>query len=63
MVLFSYFQVTVQYKRKGNEYKPMFVHTVVISAMHQKGVSLDAQREELKEKVVKVIATLYYVYV
>ena len=49
-----HFQVTVQYKRKGNVYKPMFVHTIVISAMHQKGVSLDAQREELKEKVVKV---------
>lgn len=49
-------QVTVQYKKQGNEYKPMFVHTIVISAMHQKDVPLDTQREELKEKIVKVIA-------
>lgn len=36
----------------------MFVHTIVISAMHQKDVSLDKQREELKEKVVKVTAII-----
>jgi len=45
----------------------MCVHTVVISAMHQKGVPLDEQREELKEKVVKVIILLYnwgiYIYI
>lgn len=48
-------QVTVQYRKKGNEYKPVFVHTVVISAMHQKDVPLDVQRKELKEKVVKAV--------
>lgn len=32
----------------------MFVHTVVISVMHQKDVPLEIQKEELKEKVVKV---------
>lgn len=48
-------QVTVQYKKQGNEYKPMFVHTIVISAMHQKDVPLDTQREELKEKIVKAV--------
>ena len=49
-------QVTVQYKKRGNEYTPIFVHTIVISAMHQKGVPLDTQREELQEKVIKVMA-------
>ena len=54
-------QVTVQYKKQGNVYIPMFVHTIVISAMHQKDVPLDTQREELKEKVVKVTATIYVI--
>ena len=39
----------------------MFVHTIVISAMHQKGVSLDVQREELKEKVIKVIVCACFI--
>jgi len=47
-------QVTVQYKKEGNDLIPMFVHTIVISAMHQKGIPLSTQKEELKEKVVKV---------
>lgn len=46
--------MTVQYKKQGNEYIPMFVHTIVISAMHQKDIPIETQREELKEKVIKV---------
>jgi len=48
-------QVTVQYKQEGNTLTPMFVHTIVISVMHQKGIPLEEQRKQLKENIIKVI--------
>jgi len=45
-------QVTIQYKREGGAVVPMRVHTIVISAQHDDGVSNEEIRAGLKEHVI-----------
>jgi len=45
-------QVTIQYKRDGGAVVPVRVHTVVISAQHDDGISNEEIRAALKEHVV-----------
>ncbi|KAL7856456.1 hypothetical protein SRHO_G00153550 [Serrasalmus rhombeus] len=46
-------QVTVHYSQDNGAVIPRRVHTIVISVQHDDYVSLDEQREVLKEKVIK----------
>ena len=48
-------QVTVEYERKGNEIKPIRIHTVLISTMHTEDISLDHLRCEVKKHVIDPI--------
>ena len=47
-------QVTVEYKLEGGACIPLRVHTIVISTQHSPDISLEDQRIQLLEKVVKV---------
>jgi len=48
-------QVTVEYKFDGGACVPIRVHTVVISTQHDETITLEQIREQLLEKVVKVV--------
>lgn len=54
------FQVTVQYVQKSGTVVPQRVHTVVISAQHDDGVSLEEQKKVLKEQVIKAVVPSKY---
>uniref|UniRef100_H3D2R7 S-adenosylmethionine synthase n=1 Tax=Tetraodon nigroviridis TaxID=99883 RepID=H3D2R7_TETNG len=53
-------QVTVQYVQKSGTVVPQRVHTVVISAQHDDGVSLEEQKKVLKEQVIKAVVPPKY---
>eukprot|EP00800_Vazella_pourtalesii_P006399 TRINITY_DN1823_c1_g1_i2.p1 TRINITY_DN1823_c1_g1~~TRINITY_DN1823_c1_g1_i2.p1 ORF type:complete len:259 (-),score=53.29 TRINITY_DN1823_c1_g1_i2:544-1320(-) len=44
-------QVTIEYKKKGNEFTPMRVHTVVISVQHSADISIGDLRKQLREQI------------
>ena len=48
-------QVTVEYRFDGGACVPIRVHTVVISTQHDETVTLEQIREQLLEKVVRVV--------
>ncbi|OHT07195.1 S-adenosylmethionine synthase [Tritrichomonas foetus] len=48
-------QVTAEYERNGSEQKPVRIHTVLISTMHNDSISLDDLRAEVKKHVVDPI--------
>ncbi|XP_012675977.1 S-adenosylmethionine synthase-like [Clupea harengus] len=48
-------QVTVHYTQKNGALIPRRVHTVVISVQHDDFVSLDEQKDILREKVIKAV--------
>lgn len=50
----SKFKVTLEYREECGVCIPVRVHTVVISVQHSEDVSLEKQREELKEAVIQV---------
>lgn len=52
--------MTVQYVQKGGTVVPQRVHTVVISAQHDDGVSLAEQKKVLQEQVVKAVVPSKY---
>ncbi|XP_060951478.1 S-adenosylmethionine synthase-like [Limanda limanda] len=53
-------QVTVHYTQENGAVIPRRVHTVVISVQHDDYVSLEEQKEVLKEKVIKVVVPSKY---
>ncbi|KAM9701287.1 S-adenosylmethionine synthase-like isoform 1-T1 [Menidia menidia] len=48
-------QVTVHYGQQGGAVVPLRVHTVVVSVQHDEQVSLQQQRQVLREKVVQAV--------
>lgn len=52
--------MTVQYVQKSGTVVPQRVHTVVISVQHNEGVSLEEQKEVLKEQVIKAVVPSKY---
>jgi len=53
-------QVTVEYKKEGNEITPLRVHTVVISTQHAPDIHIDKLRSELLEHVIKAVIPAKY---
>ncbi|XP_049320828.1 S-adenosylmethionine synthase-like [Astyanax mexicanus] len=53
-------QVTVHYSQENGALIPRRVHTIVISVQHDDYVTLDEQREVLKEKVIKAVVPAKY---
>ena len=53
-------QVTVHYTQKNGALIPRRVHTVVISVQHDDFVSLDEQKDILREKVIKAVVPAKY---
>ncbi|XP_070707673.1 S-adenosylmethionine synthase-like [Pempheris klunzingeri] len=53
-------QVTVHYTQESGAVIPKRVHTVVISVQHDDYVSLEEQKQVLKEKVIKVVVPSRY---
>ncbi|XP_062331019.1 S-adenosylmethionine synthase-like isoform X1 [Osmerus eperlanus] len=53
-------QVTVHYTQENGAVIPRRVHTVVISVQHDDFVSLEEQKEILKEKVIKAVVPSKY---
>ena len=47
-------QVTVEYKFEGGAAIPLRVHTIVISTQHEPDITLEEQRKQLREKIIKV---------
>lgn len=56
----SSFQVTVHYTQEHGAVVPKRVHTVVISVQHDEDVSLEEQKQILKEKVIKAVVPAKY---
>jgi len=52
-------QVTIQYKREGGAVVPVRVHTIVISAQHEDGVTNEEIRAGLKEHVILPVVPEY----
>ena len=48
-------QVTVEYEKVGGDLKPIRIHTILISTMHNETVSLDELRHQIKEKVINEV--------
>lgn len=48
-------QVTIEYERSETHIKPLRIHTVLISAMHNKDAQLEQLRKDIKEKVIDPI--------
>ena len=48
-------QVTVEYEKQGNILKPIRIHTILISTMHNESISLDDLRSEVKAKVIDAV--------
>lgn len=46
-------QVTVEYKREGNNITPVRVHTVLISCQHNPDVTNEVIREDLEKHVIR----------
>ncbi|XP_076854723.1 S-adenosylmethionine synthase-like isoform X1 [Brachyhypopomus gauderio] len=53
-------QVTVHYSKDNGALVPRRVHTIVISVQHDDHVSLEEQRQVLKEKVIKPVVPARY---
>ncbi|TSW48785.1 S-adenosylmethionine synthase isoform type-1 [Bagarius yarrelli] len=53
-------QVTVHYKQEKGAMIPLRVHTVVISVQHDDFISLEEQKQILKEKVIKAVVPAKY---
>ena len=53
-------QVTVEYKKKGGFLTPVRVHTILISTQHDEDITLEKQKEELMEHVIKPIVPAKY---
>ncbi|MFT7817151.1 S-adenosylmethionine synthase [Arapaima gigas] len=53
-------QVTVHYTQENGAVVPKRVHTVVISVQHDKDISLEEQKQILKEKVIKAVVPAKY---
>ncbi|XP_023676167.1 S-adenosylmethionine synthase [Paramormyrops kingsleyae] len=53
-------QVTVHYTQEHGAVVPKRVHTVVISVQHDEDVSLEEQKQILKEKVIKAVVPAKY---
>ena len=53
-------QVTVEYKFEDGAAIPLKVHTIVISVQHEPDISLDEQRKQLYEKVIKVSRIAFF---
>lgn len=53
-------QVTVHYEQKDGAVIPRRVHTVVISVQHDDYISLEEQKDILKEKVIKAVVPAKY---
>lgn len=53
-------QVTIEYKEENGVTIPLRVHTVVISIQHDEEVSNEKIREDLMEKVIKVVIPAKY---
>ena len=47
-------QVTVEYRVEDGACIPLRVHTVVISTQHDDDITLEEQRRQLKEEIIKV---------
>ena len=52
-------QVTVEYKFENGAAIPLRVHTIVISVQHDPDITLDEQRRQLYEKIIKVCVCSY----
>ena len=48
-------QVTMECKKESGAIVPLRVHTIVISTQHGPDISLDEQRKQLMEKIIKVL--------
>ena len=48
-------QVTVEYKFERGAAVPLRVHTIVVSVQHDPDISIEEQRRQLHEKVIKVL--------
>ncbi|CAL8282859.1 unnamed protein product [Merluccius merluccius] len=53
-------QVTVHYDQENGAVIPQRVHTVVVSVQHDDFISLEEQKEVLKEKVIKAVVPAKY---
>lgn len=53
-------QVTIEYKKDGGAVVPLRVHTVVISTQHRPNVTNEMIKEELLNKVIKVVIPSCY---
>lgn len=54
-------QVTCEYTREGGAVIPVRVHTVVVSTQHDEEITLEELRNEVMEKVVKVVIPAKYI--
>lgn len=52
--------MTVHYTQENGAVVPKRVHTVVVSVQHDDDVSLEEQKEVLREKVIKVVVPAKY---
>lgn len=53
-------QVTVEYKFEGGAAVPLRVHTIVVSVQHDPDITVEEQRKQIKEKVIKHVVPAEY---